>query len=372
MNTSLTRRFLAAAAALAVAVSFAGCSSGGGSSPAATKAPSSEAPATAAPSAAPKDITIGFAVPVIANSYWKANADFATKMGEQLGVKVLVVDSQEKQDVQLKNVQDLIAQGADGVIFGPVTVEIGPRILSVCKEAGIVCATAARKPGVEPSAETASYYAGYVVGNDAADGAAGADHLKKAGVTKAVAMSGLQGNSVADARMQGFLDRAKELGIEVLGEQRPVELPEAGLKATQDFLARFPGPGFDGLWSFNDSSAIGAVSALEQAGALDKVKIAAIDGSPEGVGMVNKDQMVVSTGSGEWVNGGFALILIYDTIMGKPWGTGVVLKGIEVTKENSAAYKAQYLDQLPEYDAKAYSKVYNPGATADTFQVVVK
>lgn len=366
-QSSVMKRGLAVAVIVTLAASVAACSSG------TTPAPSA-APTTAA-SAAPttgKQITIGYAVPVIANSYWKANADFATKMGEQLGVKVIVVNSQEKQDVQLKNIQDLIAQGVDGIIFGPITSEIGPRLLTLCKEAKIVCATAARKPGVEPSAETADYYAGYVVGDDYADGASGATFLKQAGVTKVVAMSGLQGNTVADARIKGFTETAKQLGIEVLAEQRPVELPEAGLKATQDFLARFPGPGFDGLWSFNDSSAIGAVSALEQAGSLDKVKIDAIDGSPEGVDMVKKGQMVVTSGSGEWVNGGFALIMIYDTIMGKPWGNGVVLKGLEVTKDNADAYKAQYLDQLPDYDATQYSKVTNPSANVDTFQVVLK
>jgi len=171
-----------------------------------------------------KQLTIGFAIPVLANPYWKANADFATKMGQQLGVKVIVADAQEKEDAQLKNVQDLIAQGVDGIIFGPITTEIGPALLKACQNAHIMCAAAARKPGVEPSASTGGYYAGYVIGDDYGDGVVGAQLLAGAGCKRVVTMSGLQGNSVADDRLNGFISKAHELGVQILGNpQRPVD-----------------------------------------------------------------------------------------------------------------------------------------------------
>ncbi|HEY8481346.1 MAG TPA: sugar ABC transporter substrate-binding protein [Spirillospora sp.] len=328
---------------------------------------------SSAASGSDDDLTIGFAVPVLANSYWKANADFAKKMGEQLGVKVIVADAQEKEDTQLKNIQDLISQGVDGIVFGPITGEIGPGLLRACKNAGIMCAAMARKPGVEPNKENASYYAGYVVGDDAGDGAAGAAALHEAGCRKVVAMSGLQGNSVADARLEGFTAKARELGMQILGNpQRPVELPETGLKATQNFLAQFPGPQFDCLWAFNDGSALGAIQALSSAGVLGKVKVASIDGTAEGVRAIESGQMLVSPG-GEFVNGGLALIMTYDAIKGKPRSNkAVVLNTLPVTKENAARYKAQFLDDLPGYDARSLSKTHNPSADEGAFKIVLK
>jgi ABC-type sugar transport system substrate-binding protein len=319
------------------------------------------------------ELTIGFAVPVLANSYWKANADFATKLGGQLGVKVIVADAQEKEDTQLKNVQDLIARGVDGIVFGPITAEIGPRLLKACENADIMCAAMARKPGVEPSKANASHYAGYVVGDDAGDGAAGATALSEAGCKKVVAMSGLQGNSVADSRLKGFTSKAGELGLTILGTpQRPVELPETGLKATQNFLARFPGPQFNCLWAFNDGSAVGAIQALGAAGALAKVKVASIDGTAEGVKAIQAGQMLVSPG-GEFVNGGLALVMAYDAVKGHPRSNrAVVLNTLPVTKDNVAAYKAQFIDALPDYDAKALSRTHNPSVDEGAFKIVLK
>ncbi|MEJ7635736.1 sugar ABC transporter substrate-binding protein [Aeromicrobium sp.] len=319
------------------------------------------------------DLTIGFAVPVLANPYWKANADFAKDIGKQLGVKVVVADAQEQETNQLKNVQDLIAQGVDGIVFGPITAEIGPRLLDECKRAKIVCAAAARKPGVEPSAESADYYAGYVVGDDAGDGAVGAKALVDAGCSKVVAMSGLQGNSVADARLDGFVKEAEAGGLTILGKpQRPVELPEAGLKATQNFLAKFPGPGFDCLFAFNDSSAVGAIQALGSAGQNGKVKVASIDGTADGVKAIQDGDMLVSPG-GEFINGGMALILAYDAINGSARDNGaVVLNSLPVTNENVEAYKAQFVDRLPQYDAKSLSLASNPSADQDGLKIVIK
>ncbi|WP_413802670.1 sugar ABC transporter substrate-binding protein [Streptomyces iranensis] len=349
MNRLLSRRGAIAATAALLFIGTAACGTGSRSG---------------------KQLTIGFAAPVLANSYWKANADFARRMGAQLGVKVIVADAQEREDTQLKNVQDLIAQGADGIVFGPTTAEIGPALLRACRRAGVVCGAAARKPGIEPSGESDSYYAGYVVGNDTGDGAAGAESLSDAGCKKVVAMSGLQGNSTADARLNGFTKKARDRGLTILGTpQRPVELPESGLKATQNFLAKFPGPRFDCLWAFNDGSAIGAIRALSAAGA-QKVKVASIDGTAEGVEAIKSGRMLVSPG-GEFINGGLALIAVYDTIKGHPRANrAVVLNTLRVTRGNVDAYQREFIDRLPRYDARKLSKARNPSAAEDGLKIV--
>jgi len=319
------------------------------------------------------DVTIGFAVPVLSNPYWRSNVDFAKKMGDQLGAEVIVADAQEKSDQQLKNVQDLIAQGADGIVFGPITSEIGPALLRQCQQANIPCAAMARKPGVEPDESNRDYYVGYVVGDDFGDGQRSAKALEEAGVDKCVGWSGLQGNSVADARLEGFEQYMKDHGVEVLDIIRPAELAEDGQEAIQNFLAQFPGPGFDCAWSFDGAAAIGAISALEKAGVSDEVKVAALDADQSIVRAIQDGKLVASAAAGEYINGGFATIMVYDAINGRqPAKRGIVLDGIVLDKSNAASYKAQFLDRLPDYNAKELSRTYNPNATAKDFKIVLK
>ncbi|MDQ4052413.1 MAG: sugar ABC transporter substrate-binding protein [Actinomycetota bacterium] len=316
-------------------------------------------------------VVIGFAVPVLSNPYWKANVDFAQDIAEQLDVELAVVDAGEKEDAQLKNIQDLISRGVDGIVFGPITAEVGPALLAACEQAGIPCAAMARKPSVEPDEGNADHYAGYVVADDHGDGVAAAQALADSGVTKAVAMSGLQGNSVADGRLDGFLEAAEELDIDVVSTYRPVELPEDGLSATKNFLAEHPGPGFDGVFAFNDSSALGAIEALEDAGAAGDVRVATIDGTADGVRAVEAGQLEITLG-GEFVNGGFATVMVFDAINGNPWEErGVVLNVLPVTPDNAAAYRAKYVDTVPAYDAKQLSRTHNPDATLDGFQITL-
>lgn len=319
-----------------------------------------------------EDVVIGFAVPVLSNPYWKANADFARDIAEQLGAELVVVDAGEKEDQQLKNMQDLVAQGVDGIVFGPITSELGPALLQVCDQAGIPCAAMARKPGIEPAGDNADHYAGYVVADDHGDGEASAHALADAGVERVVAMSGLQGNSVADGRLDGFLEAADELGLEVVSTHRPVELPEDGLDTTTNFLAEHPGPGFDGLFAFNDSSAIGAIEALEESGVADEVRVASIDGTEEGVTAVAEGTMEQTLG-GEFINGGFATVLVYDAINGHTWDErGIVLNVLPVTQDNVEEYRSQFIDAVPTYDAEELSLTHNPDASADAFTIALR
>lgn len=318
------------------------------------------------------DIVIGFAVPVLSNSYWKANADFAENIAAQLGAEVIVVDAGEKEDQQLKNMQDLVSQGVDGIVFGPITAELGPALLQVCDRAGIPCAAMARRPSIEPDADNADHYAGYVVADDRGDGAASAQALADAGAKTVVAMSGLQGNSVADGRMEGFLEAASEIGLDVVSTHRPVELPEDGLETTTNFLAELPGPGFDGLFAFNDSSAVGAIEALTGAGADNAVAVAAIDGTAEGVRAVEEGNLVQTVG-GEFINGGFATVLVYDAIHGHTReNRGIVLNILPVTEDNVAEYREQFIENIPSYDAEDLSLTHNPDAGDQAFEITLR
>ena len=255
------------------------------------------------------NIKIGYAVPVLANPYWETNVQFAKQMASALGVSLVVESANDQADTQLQNVENLVAQGVKGIVFGPIDTHIGPAILKVCQQHHIVCAAAERRPGVEPNDSNKDYFAGYVVGDDHDLGTRIGHILDRAGARKCVAMSGIQGNSVADLRLQGFADYAGSHGMAVLSTFRPAELAADGQKATENFLAQLPGPKFDCAFGFDGDVGTGAISALSKASVLDKVKVATIGPTSSNIGEIKSGQMLASIG-GEFMDGGFAPIMV--------------------------------------------------------------
>lgn len=319
------------------------------------------------------DIKIGYAVPVLANPYWETNVQFAKQMASALGVSLIVESANDQADTQLQNVENLAAQGVKGIVFGPIDTRIGPAILKVCQQHNIVCAAAERRPGVEPNDSNKGYFAGYVVGDDRDLGARIGQILDRVGARKCVAMSGIQGNSVADLRLQGFTTYAESHGMAVLSTFRPAELAADGQKATENVLAQLPGPKFDCAFGFDGDVGTGAISALSKAGVLNKVKVATIGPTSSNIGELKSGQMLASIG-GEFMDGGFATIMVYDAMRGHRATSGaVVLHGVTVLRSNVARYAAQFGgNPVTGYDAKQLSATYNPRATTAGFMVKLK
>lgn len=351
-------RIVAAAAAVLVVGTSAACGS------------SSSAQSGAGASG---DVKIGFAVPVLANPYWDQNVAFAKQMASQLGASIVVANANSSEATQLTNVQNLISQGVNGILFGPVTASVGPSILNACKKANIKCAAVARQPGVKADASNAGYYVGDVIGNDRGDGQAAAQALDKAGAHTCVVMSGQQGNSVADDRLTGFTDYAGAHGMTILQSFRPAEVASEGQQATENFLAAFPGPKFDCLFAFDGDATTGALSALKNKGALAQVKVAGLDANPENLKAINAGDLLASGAGGEYIDGGLATIMVYDAIKGhEPTKREVTLDGIVVDKTNVAAYTQQFGSVPTTYDAKQLSRTYNPQASTDDLKVTLK
>lgn len=316
-------------------------------------------------------VTIGFAAPVLANPYWDQNVKFAEKVAKDLGASLTVTDANSSESTQLANVQNLISKGVDGIIFGPVTASVGPAILRACQDAQIKCAAVARHPGVEPSESSSDHYVGYVIGDDYGDGQAAAAALDEADARNCVVMSGQQGNSVADDRLKGFVDYGKDHDMRIMGTFRPAEVASEGQQATENFLAQFPGPQFDCLYVFDGDAATGALSALANKGVLDKVKVANLDANPENLRAIAAGTLIASGAAGEYVNGGFATIMVYDALKGhEPTKADIVLDGVVVDKSNVDAYKKQYGGLPTNYDAKKLSRAYNDAATSEDLTIV--
>jgi ABC-type sugar transport system substrate-binding protein len=322
---------------------------------------------------APKKVVIGMSVPALQNPFWRSFADFGDSATKALGATTAVVDADQNDSKQLADIEGLIAQNVDCLVITPNTSAIARGLLSKAEAAGIPVVFAERYPGFGPEEYDGKSYAGFIGVDNVLAGYNIAKALYDAGARNIVAISGAPGGAVADERSAGLIKFISEHpDMKLLQELRNGELRDDGYKDGQNFLSAYPGPGFDGLWTYNDDTALGAIKAFKDAGVLDKIKVGAMDLIPEMVDAIKAGEALYSTG-GQWAESGEAAVMCYDAANGKipdPKVRQLSIPG--VTKDNVEAYGAQFISAIPTYDWKALSQVYNANAKTTDFAIEVK
>jgi ABC-type sugar transport system substrate-binding protein len=363
-------------ALLGAALVTGACSNTGGSAtgtPATQPSASSEASPSASGSAAIKNPKVGFVIPLISNPYWKLIQDFAQGAAGTLGVELQTGQADSDETKQINIIEGMIASGVDGLVVGPVSDKVGDTVLKDAEAANIPVVFMQRSPGVKPADYQGKQYVGFVGTADVEGGTTAAQTLYDTGARKWVAMTGSQGNSVAEDRLKAAQDfAAAHPDVTLLDSQYGNEARDAGQKTMENFLSAYPGPGFDGTYSFNDEGALGAIQALKNANVLDKVKVSAIDGTTDAVNAVAAGDLTVTVGGG-YACGAFALVELFDYINGHPpKDREVLIPLVAVTKDNATKYQDQVLNGMSTYDFKAVSQVYTPGASTDDYGITLK
>jgi galactofuranose transport system substrate-binding protein len=362
------------AGTVVAAMLFAGCgsTSSGGTGNAAGAAGSASGSSSGG-GAAKKTPTIGFVVPLISNPYWQLMQSFAQGAAGQLGIKLLTAQADSDESKELNIVQGWVSSHVDGMVVGPVSDKVGQTVLREAKQANIPVTFMQRQPGVDPSASPDNIYVGYVGTDDSGGGTLAAQALYDSGARKWVAMTGDQGNSVAVQRLKAAQDfAASHPDVKILKTQYGNEARSAGQTTMQNFLSALPGPGFDGVFSFNDEGALGAIQALKQSGDLSKIHMTALDGTVDGVKAVANGQLLTTVGGG-YACGAFALTELYDFLNGhKPDKRIVNIPLLPITSKNVKQYQDQVINGMSSYDFKAVSQTYTPGVTTANYKITLK
>ena len=307
-------------------------------------------------------LTVGVEVPTLANPFWVNYIGFMEQVAAELGIELKIVDVQNREDKQISDLESLITSGVDGLVVVPQTAEVGPKLLKMAEDAGIPIVIPDRWPGVEPGDPAYTQYVAFIGPNDVKAGYDICSALVDAGADKLVAVSGFHGASVHEGRSEGMRQCVEEKGIELLAEEWVGETRDKGMAVTENYLSRFPGPGFNGVWHLNDDTAMGTIQALEEEGVLDKVKVGGMDLNPDAVKALKEGKYAYSTG-GHWLQGGFGLLMLYDWINGvEPTERVVRLDLMGVTPETVDKFEEMYITNPPQYDIKSMSRFHNPDA----------
>lgn len=229
--------------------------------------------------------TIGFQNPIAANEtlgFWQKGV---VAQGKALGCKVITLDDKLSPDQQVTNMQQLLAQHVNAIIFYPLDPKATVPILKQAKKQGVpVIATDATFGSPKATAPYLPYITTQVWQARDIQAYQQAVALAKA---KPGAKVGLIGIGAPVPALKYLTQRqaywAKKRGISVVGEQdNPSDDVTGGEKAANGLLQRYPT--LNAIIGYNDPSAIGAITAARGAGR--QIVVIGCNGSSDGLAAV--------------------------------------------------------------------------------------
>jgi ribose transport system substrate-binding protein len=237
--------------------------------------------------ASAEDYKIGYSVFWGTNPFLVTMVNGAKKSAEEWKAKGVNVDlivtngGDTDKAKQVSDLEDLNAQGVDGVLIFPGdSVMVAEPIKNTfnAQNIPVVITDIGIRSGKYESLIITDNYKG---GQQAADYMA--TLLPKG--SKVVTLDHAPTNDNGQTRQKGFEDRAKELGLEVLPEQPVAFLTlDAGRQSMEDLLVSEPD--VKGAFAFNQLVIQGAYQALEQAKKAGEVKLIGFDLDPVSYKMV--------------------------------------------------------------------------------------
>ena len=320
---------------------------------------------------------IGVIVPTLDAQFWNAYVEFMQKGADELGVDLVVLNADNKPDQMIKGLEDLVAQGVDGIIFTPYWATAVPG-LTMAKDANIPVIMTDSYADFPPQDALFPNYLAFVGPSDRDAGRQMAEALFAAiepaedGKKYIAVVNGTAGTSVAIDRRSGLQDALDaNPDIVVVGEVDGNFVRDTSQTV---FESLWQGnPNVQGVWAANGGTATGVMAAITNAGKKpgEDIVVVAMDLNPENVDAVEKGELLFDIG-GHWLQGGFALVMLYDHLNGHGIPAEVAnvkLDLLPLTQDRVAQFRSDFPNGVPVYDFKARSKSYNPDAETAVFEM---
>lgn len=320
---------------------------------------------------------IGVIVPTLDAQFWNAYVEFMQKGADELGVDLVVLNADNKPDQMIKGLEDLVAQGVDGIIFTPYWATAVPG-LTMAKDANIPVIMTDSYADFPPQDALFPNYLAFVGPSDRDAGRQMAEALFAAiepaedGKKYIAVVNGTAGTSVAIDRRAGLQDALDaNPDVVVVGEVDGNFVRDTSQTV---FESLWQGnPNVQGVWAANGGTATGVMAAITNAGKKpgEDIVVVAMDLNPENVDAVEKGELLFDIG-GHWLQGGFALVMLYDHLNGHGIPAEVAnvkLDLLPLTQDRVAQFRSDFPNGVPVYDFKARSKTYNPDAETAVFEM---
>ena len=223
-----------------------------------------------------KQVKIGATYMTMNNDFYKTlNAEIEKKTNQQ-GSRIYVRDPELDEDKQSQQIDYFVQERVNVIVINPVKSD-SPKILTSlnkARKAGIkiivVDAPVSKDAKVDTTIVSDNYQAGVLIAKDM---------MKRLSSANILLLEHHNAVSAMD-RIQGFLDTIKgHPAYQVVSERETLGQTEESMPQVKKALNE--GMQFNVVMSLNDRAAIGALAAIKDQGATDKIAIYGVDGSPD-------------------------------------------------------------------------------------------
>lgn len=235
-----------------------------------------------------KGLKVGITFMTTNNPFFVAMLDAVRAEVEgKLGGSLIVSDGQFNVTKQLSDVEDMLVQGIDLLLFNAVDSDAAEPAVVLAKEAGIpvVCLDVDAAGPRDMFIGSDNYGAGVLCGEYTVE--------RLGGKGKVVIINGTPITSVRD-RYRGFNDViSKYPDIVVVAEQNGETNLTKSMEVMENVLQAQPE--IDAVFGINDPTALGILAAVQAAGREHEMFITGVDGSPDGVQAILDGTALVAT-----------------------------------------------------------------------------
>jgi ribose transport system substrate-binding protein len=229
--------------------------------------------------------TIALTVSTLDNPFFVSMKDGAQKKADELGYKLVVLDSQNDPAKELANVEDLMVRGAKVLLINPTDSEAVGNAVAIANKAKIPVITldrGAAKGEVVSHIASDNVAGGKMAGNFIAE--------KLGDGAKVIQLEGIAGTSAARERGEGFKQAIDAHKFDVLASQ-PADFDRTkGLNVMENLLASKGA--VQAVFAQNDEMALGALRAIGAAN--KKVLVVGFDGTDDGIKAVKGGKLAAT------------------------------------------------------------------------------
>ncbi len=252
----------------------------------------------------------GLSLSTLNNPFFVALQDGAQEKADELGVTLIVVDSQDNPSQEAVNMEDLIQQGVDAILVNPTDGDAIVPSIQKANAAGIPVFT------IDRGANGGDVIA-HVASDNVAGGKMAAEFLLDAigGSGMVVELEGIAGTSAARDRGAGFNEVVGAAsGVEVVARQTANFNRAEGLTVFENILQAQPT--INGVFAHNDEMILGAIEAARAAGR-EGIVFVGFDAVDDAVAAVSSGTLAATVAQQPALIGSLGVESAYKYLMGE-------------------------------------------------------
>jgi ribose transport system substrate-binding protein len=234
-----------------------------------------------------KKITVGLIIAGYQASYYVPLVAAARQQAGAEGVDLVVLDSAYDNKKESDNVRTAIGRKVDVAIVSPIHRSAVIPSLRALREAGIPVVDLCNRQAPE-----GDKYVTVFLGVDPLEEG---QHAGKAlrgilnGKGNVVMIEGFPGAPGQILRTQGFEQAIAGSEIKIIGKNTGDWKRDKAMSVMEDFLTRFPK--IDGVFTHDDSMAIGAIQAVKAANRMKEFPIVSVGGNKDGLTAIRDGEL---------------------------------------------------------------------------------